>query len=142
MGHITIENRNGMIVEAEVTHASGYAEREAGLAMLDRLSRRPKRTVGADKGYDTKDFVAECRARKVTPHVASKAKHTAIDRRTSGTLGYQISQRIRKRVEEPFGWMKTIGTLGKLAHRGIEKGSTTFLLNATMFNVVRLRALL
>jgi len=142
MGHITIENRNGLIVETELTQANGYAEREAGLSMLDRLSKRPKRTVGADKGYDTKDFVASCRERGITPHVAAKHKYPAIDKRTTGTPGYTISQRIRKRVEEPFGWMKTVGTLRKLKHRGTVKATTTLLMNATMFNVVRMEALL
>lgn len=103
MGHIVTENRNGMIVEAEVSHATGTAERETALKMLDRLPKRPKRTVGADKGNDTKDFVKHCRDRKTTPYVAAKAKHSAIDTRTSGTPVYAITQRKRKRIEEPFG---------------------------------------
>ena len=138
MGHIMTENRNGMIVEARVTTAGTSQEWEAALAMLDKQSVRPKQTVGADKGYDVKRFVDEVRDKSFTPHVAARVKGSAVDERTTGTDGYKISQRKRKRVEEPFGWMKTVGTIRKLAHRGLSKVSTTFLMNSTAFNVRRM----
>ncbi|OED35901.1 transposase [Chromatiales bacterium (ex Bugula neritina AB1)] len=138
MGHILIENRNGMIVEACVTTAGTSQEWEAALVMLDKQSVRPKQTVGADKGYDVKRFVDEVRDKSYTPHVAARTRGSAVDERTTGTEGYKISQRKRKRVEEPFGWMKTIGTIRKLAHRGLSKVSTTFLMNSTAFNIRRI----
>ena len=138
MGHILTENRNGLIVEACVTTASTSQEWEAALSMLDKQSKRPRQTVGADKGYDVKRFVDEVRDKSYTPHVATRVKGSSVDRRTTGTVGYKISQRKRKRVEEPFGWMKTVGTIRKLAHRGLSKASTTFLMNSTAFNIKRM----
>ena len=138
MGHILTENRNGIIVEACVTTAGTSQEWEAALTMLDKQSVRLCQTVGADKGYDVKRFVEEVRDKSFTPHVAARAKGSAVDERTTGTEGYKISQRKRKRVEEPFGWMKTIGTIRKLAHRGLSKARTTFLMNSTAFNIIRM----
>lgn len=138
MGHILTENRNGMIVEACVTTAGTSQEWEAALSMLDKQSVRPRQTVGADKGYDVKRFVDEVRDKSYTPHVAARAKGSAVDERTTGTEGYKISQRKRKRVEEPFGWMKTVGGIRKLTHRGLSKVSTTFLMNSTAFNIRRM----
>jgi transposase len=114
MGHILMENRNGLIVDVEITHASGTAEREAALNMLARQKRKARRlTVGADKGYDCKALVKGCRKLGITPHVAAKAKHSAIDGRTQRHEGYKTSLRIRKRIEEAFGWIKTVGDLAK-----------------------------
>ncbi len=114
MGHILMENRNGLIVDVEITHASGTAEREAALAMLERRGNRNKRaTVGADKGYDSKAFIKGCRKLKVTPHVAAKDKHSAVDARVTRHEGYKTSLKVRKRIEEAFGWIKTVGGLAK-----------------------------
>ena len=110
MGHALMENRNGLVVDACLTQADGHAERNAALAMIEPRADRPVRiTLGADKGYDAEDFVNELRSMNVTPHVAAKAKGSAIDGRTTRHAGYAVSQRIRKRIEEPFGWSKTVG---------------------------------
>ena len=109
MGHALMENRSGLVVEACLTHADGHAERNAALAMIEPRADRPVRiTLGADKGYDAEDFVNELRTMNVTPHVAAKAKGSVIDSRTTRHAGYAVSQRIRKRIEEPFGWSKTL----------------------------------
>ena len=144
MGHIVIENRNGLIVETQTSHATGRAEREAALSMIERVPKRrggKPRTLGADKGHDAREFVAACRDRGITPHVAARARYGSMDRLTLMSEGYAISQRKRKRVEEPFGWMKTVGTIRKLAHRGLARASTTMLLNAAMWNATRMRTL-
>jgi hypothetical protein len=110
MSHALMENRSGLIVEACLTEASGHAERVAALAMIEPRADRPDRiTLGADKGYDTEDFLNELRSMSVTPHVAAKVAGSAIDRRTTRHAGYATSQRIRKRIEEAFDWSKTIG---------------------------------
>ena len=117
MGHVLMENRNGLAIDATLTHATGTAEREAALAMLDRRRTGRRVTLGADKAYDVTSFVGELRARKVTPHIAvngavsktSRIRKTAMDGRTLRHAGYQISQRIRKRIEEVFGWIKKPG---------------------------------
>lgn len=138
MGHIVTDNRNGLIVEACVTTAGTSQEWDAGLEMLNQQSIRPGQTVGADKGYDVRRFVEGVREIGMTPHVASKVKGSSVDGRTTETEGYAISQIKRKRVEEPFGWMKTVGTVRKLAHRGLKKAGVVFTMNATAFNVVRI----
>lgn len=142
-GHILVENRNGLIVDVEVTQATGTAEREAALLMLGRERERQKKrmTVGADRGYDTKDFVKKTRSLKVTPHVARKKKGSAIDGRTTSWEGYGVSQRRRKVVEEPFGRLKTVGGFGKLLLRGLPKVRGGFTLAAAVFNLVRLKHL-
>lgn len=140
-GHIMTENRNGMIVEATVTRAGTKAERDAALEMLDRRPRSRRRTLGADRGYDVAAFHQELRDRNVTPHIAAR-QHTALDGRTLRHPGYQISQRLRKRVEEPFGWMKTIGALRRFMHRGLEKVTGIFKLSAATYNLVRMAKLL
>ena len=152
MGHLLMENRNGLIVGATLTRASGTAEREAALDLLDRRRDRSKRriTLGADKAYDVSGFVAGLRARKVTPHIAidghltktGKRRKTAIDRRTTRHPGYAISQRIRKRVEEGFGWIKTTGGLAKTRHRGLPRVDWIFTLTAAAYNLVRIPKLL
>jgi transposase len=139
--HVVIENRHGLIVDATVTPADGYAEVDAALTMLSDRRGRHRITVAGDKGYDTRRFVTACRAMGITPHVAQKAAHSAIDARTTGTRGYAISQRRRKRVEEVFGWMKTVGLLRKLRHRGGPKVGWIFTFTAAAYNLVRLRTL-
>lgn len=144
-GHSLTENRNGLIVACELTEATGTAEREAGLRLLRRQRRRSGRrqlTVGADRGYDVKDFVAGVRELGATPHIARKKRASAIDGRTTRHAGYAVSQRRRKTVEEPFGWMKTIGGLAKLRHRGKAKASTVYIFACAAYNLVRLRRLL
>ena len=138
VGHIITENRNGFIVEATVSEAGTSKEWDAALEIIDQLSMRPGQSIGADKGYDTKRFVEGCRERKITPHVAAKLSRGAIDGRTASAEGYAVSQQKRKRVEEPFGWMKDIGSLRKLAHRGLAKA--LFVMNATAYNLVRMKA--
>ena len=143
-GHTLVENRHGLIVAAELTQASGTAEREAGLRLLarERGRRRGRLSVGADKGYDAKDFVAGVRELGVTPHVAAKDRYSAIDGRTTRHAGYAVSQRRRKLVEEPYGWMKTVGGLRKLRHRGKAKASAIYTFTCAAYNLVRLRTLL
>ena len=134
-----------MIVACELTQASGAAEREAGLRLLGKQRRRRRSgrlTVGADKGYDTADFVAGARTLRITPHVARKARYSAIDGRTTSWEGYLVSQRRRKLIEESYGWMKVIGGLRKLRHRGTAKVAAIFTFTAAAYNLVRLRRLL
>ena len=143
MGHLLMENRNGLIVDALVTTATGTAERDAACAMLTRQPGRHRATLGADKGYDTADFVAAVRALNVVPHVAqTTGRRSAIDRRTTRHPGYALSQRIRKRVEEGFGWIKTTGGFRKTRHRGTTRVGWMFTLTAAACNLVRLPKLL
>ena len=137
MGHALMENRNGLIVDAELTHADGYAERAAALTMIERHVPGSTRrlTLGADKGYDTSDFVADLRAKCVTPHVAAKAKGSAIDGRTTRHAGYAVSQRKRKKIEEPFGWGKTVGPIAKTMLRGIKRVDAQFTLTMAAYNL-------
>ena len=144
-GHLLAENRHGLLVGAELTQASGTAEREAGLRLLARQRRRSGRrrlTVAADKGYDTADFVSGVRALQITPHVAAKRRGSALDGRTARHDGYAISLRRRKMIEEAYGWMKVIGGLRKLRHRGQAKVAALFTFAAAAYNLVRLRRLL
>jgi transposase len=123
-GNLLVEKRNGLIVKTEVFEANGTAERDAALLMLEQIAGTKQVTVGGDKGYDTADFVAECRNLKVTPHVAQNLERpggSAIDARTTQHPGYAISQRKRKSIEECLGWLKTIALLRKVRHRGIFK---------------------
>lgn len=143
-GHVLMENRNGLVVNAEVWLATGTAEREAALAMLDELLEDRRVTLGGDKNYDTKDFVNELRDRNVTPHVAQNQharRRSAIDGRTTRHPGYQISQKKRKRVEEIFGWMKTVGGMRKQRHRGLATVGWMFTFAAAAYNLVRIRNL-
>ncbi len=140
-GHILMENRNGLAVDVLITHATGTAEREAALVMLDRQpGSRHRVTLGADKGYDTQDFVHACRERHVTPHVTqnTSGRRSAIDGRTTRHAGYAISQRIRKRVEEIFGWKKTIGGGRKLRYRGRARNQCWAELTTAAYNLVRM----
>jgi len=143
-GHALTENRNGLIVEAELTQASGTAEREAGLRLLARQRRRHRGrlSVGADKGYDTAGFVAGVRELGATPHVARKKRFSALDGRTSRHGSYAVSQRRRKLIEQGFGWMKVVGGLRKLRHRGKIKVAAMFTFSCAAYNLVRMRTLL
>jgi transposase len=144
LGHVTIENRNGLAVNGRVTQATGTAEREAALEMFEELPGKHRITVGADKGYDTKEFVSESRRRNVTLHVAQNDSNraSAIDRRTTRHAGYVVSQRKRKRVEEIFGWLKTVGMLRKTRHRGVDRVGWMFTLGLAAYNLVRIRNLM
>ncbi len=144
-GNLLTENRNGLIVNTEVFQANGTAERDAALVMLEQIPGTRRVTVGADKGYDTRDFVAECRHMKVTPHVAQNLKRnggSAIDGRTTRAEGYAVSQRKRKRIEECFGWLKTIALMRKVRHRSIAKVNWVFTFASAAYNLVRMRNLL
>jgi transposase len=144
MGHLLMENRHGLIVDALLTPASGSAERSAALAMLGRQAGRHRATLGADKAYDVAAFVAAVRALNVTPHVAQNTagRRSALDGRTTCHPGYAASQRVRKRIEEAFGWIKTTGTLRKTRHRGTARVGWMFTLTAAACNLVRLPKLL
>ena len=143
LGPALMDNRHGLIVDTGTTEAGGRAEREAGLAMMTARPGTDRLTLGADKGYDTKDFVEGLRCVNVSPHVAQNDTHrrSAIDRRTTRHGGYAVSQRIRKRIEEGFGWAKTIGGMRKLKHRGLAKVDFQFTLTFAAYNLVRLRTL-
>ena len=144
-GNLLTENRNGLIVNTETLQANGTAERDAALLMLEQISGTDRVTVGGDKGFDTRDFIAECRHLNITPHLAQNVKRnggSAIDGRTTRHAGYAISQRKRKRIEECFGWMKTIALVRKVRHRGIEKVGWIFTFAAAAYNLVRMRNLL
>jgi IS5 family transposase len=144
-GNLLTENRNGFIITTEVFQANGTAERDAALVMLEQIPGGHRVTVGADKAYDTRDFVSECRNLKVTPHVAQNTKRSggsAIDGRTVRHEGYEVSQKKRKRMEECFGWLKTIALMRKVRHRGIEKVGWVFTFAAAAYNLVRMRKLL
>jgi transposase len=143
-GHVLMENRNGLVSEVEVLQANGTAERDAALVMIEAIPSDHTVTVGADKNYDTKDFVAEVRNLNATPHVAQNIharRRSAIDGRTTRHVGYAISQRKRKRVEEIFGWMKTVGGMRKLRHRGLRLVGWMFTFAAAAYNLVRMRNL-
>ncbi len=140
LGHALMDNRHGLAVAAQVTVATGTAEREAALELV-RPARR--RTLGADEGYDTREFVAKLRALRITPHVAqnTSGRASAIDGRTTRHPGYAISQRKRKCVEEIFGWLKTVGGLQKTRHRGVPRVNWMFTLAMAVYNLARMRTL-
>lgn len=140
LGHTLMENRSGLIVQTAVTVAGGTEERNAALAMVKKLPRTSRRiTLGADKGYDTKGFIQELRSLKITPHIAkNEGNHSTIDGRTTRHRSYSTSQKIRKRVEEGFGWMKTIGRLRKTMYRGVDKIGWQLDLHAAAYNLVRM----
>ncbi len=143
-GHVLMENRQGLVVAAAVTPATGTAERDTVLPLVRRARRFFRRhgrvTVGADRGYDTRQMVATLRAAAVTPHLA-QGVHTTLDERTTRHPGYAISQRKRKRVEEVFGWLKTIGLLRQTRHRGRRRVGWMFTFATAVYNLVRLRTL-
>jgi len=143
LGHVLMENRNGLVMEAEVTIASGYAERDAAVNMIDAIPGENRITLGGDKAYDTRDFVADLRHLNVTPHVAQNTskRSSAIDSRTTRHAGYAESQKKRKRVEEIFGWLKTVGLMRKTRHRGVRRVQWVFTFAAAVYNLVRIRNL-
>ena len=151
LGHTLMENRNGLIVDCQLSHATGTAERDTALVLIDRNKPRSRRiTLGADKLFDTQGFITALRTRKVTPHIAidgrvSKlgvARSTAMDGRTTRHPGYEISQRIRKRIEEGFGWAKTIGGMAKVKVRGLAKAAAAFTFTMAAYNIIRIPKLL
>ena len=143
LGHALMENRCGLVVDACLTKADGHAERLAALAMIEKHADRPHPiTLGADKGYDSADFVNELRSMNVRPHVARRLRGSAIDRRTTRHPGYAASQRLRKRIEEVFGWMKTVGGMRRPMLRGIDRVGWAFSFVAAAYNLVRLPKLM
>jgi len=145
MGHGLMENRHGLLVDACLTPADGHAERIAALHMIEPRADRPGRiTLGADKAYDTEDFVNELRSMKVTPHVTqnTSGRRSAIDGRTTRHSGYVVSQRIRKRIEEAFGWIKTVAGQDKTRFRGRERVGWAFTFSVAAYNLVRLPKLM
>jgi transposase len=144
-GNVLMENRHGLVVDTELLQCNGTAERDAAMLMAERLEGTHQVTIAADKGYDTKDFVAEMRGMNATPHVSqnhTRPGGSAIDGRTTRHAGYLVSQRKRKRIEEVFGWMKTVGMLRKTRHRGVFKVGWVFTFVATAYNLVRMQNLL
>jgi transposase len=144
-GNVLIENRNGLVVDTELFQCNGTAERDAAMLMAERIEGTARVTVAADKGYDTKEFVRELRGMNVTPQVAQNQNRpggSAIDGRTTRHAGYKLSQQKRKRVEEVFGWMKTVAMLRKTRHRGVFKVGWVFTFAAAAYNLVRMRNLL
>jgi transposase len=145
LGNAMTENRNGLVVDTETLQCNGTAERDAALLMTEALPGTKRVTVAGDKGYDTKDFVQEMRGLNATPHVSQNTKRaggSAIDGRTTRHQGYRISQQKRKRIEEVFGWLKTVGMLRKTRHRGLLKVGWVFTFAAAAYNLVRMRNLL
>ena len=139
-----MEHRNALLVDIELTQATGYAERDTALEMLRRLPpTKRRRTLAGDKAYDTRAFVADLREMNVTPHLApnTKRNRSTIDRRTTRHEGHAASQRIRKRVEEPFGWIKTIAGGRKLRYQGQARNRAWFLMTGAVYNIIRIAAL-
>jgi transposase len=145
IGNLLTENRSGLVVDALLTQASGYAERSAAVTMLAKAARRRGKriTAGGDRGYDTRDFVLTLRQLEVTPHVAQNTtkRSSRIDERTTRHCGYELSQRKRKRIEEVFGWIKTVGLMRKTRHRGSRRVGWMFTFTAAVYNLVRMRNL-
>jgi transposase len=144
MGHVMMENRNGLLVETFLTEANGRAERDAALLMAEAVPQGKRVTLGGDKNYDTREFVRELRGMNITPHVAQNTtnRRSAIDERTTRHAGYEVSQRKRKRVEQSFGWMKMVGMLKKVKLRGIERVGWLFTFTGAAYNLCRLRNLM
>jgi hypothetical protein len=144
MGHALMENRSGLIVQGDLTQADGHAERRAALDMIHRHSPGSTRrlTLGADKGFDAAEFVADLRQACVTPHVAQKSRYSAIDARTTRHEGYALSIKHRKRIEEAFGWAKTVGGMAQTVYRGLERVRSRFILTMAANNLARLPRLL
>ncbi len=144
LGHVLMENRNGLLVQTFLTEANGRAERDAAMLMAEALPSGKRVTLGGDKNYDTRELVEELRGMNITPHVAQNNtnRSSAIDQRTTRHAGYEVSQRKRKRVEQSFGWMKMVGMLKKVKLRGIEKVGWLFTFTGAAYNLCRLRNLM
>ena len=144
IGHALMENRNGLIVQGDLTQADGHAERKAALDMVHRHSPGSTRrlTLGADKGYDAGGFISDLRQACVTPHVAQKARYSAIDGRTTRHEGYALSQKHRKKIEEAFGWAKTVGGMAQTMYRGVERVRSLFIMTMAANNLAKLPRLL
>src|SRR4051812_13718822 len=144
IGHALMENRHGLFVDTRLTRVSGHAERLAALEMIEPRADRPEAiTLGGDKGFDAADFVMELRDINVTPHIAQNtSRRSAIDGRTTRHPGYAVSQRMRKRIEEGFGWIKTIAGLKKTKYRGLDKVGWSFAMAAAAYNLIRLPKLI
>lgn len=140
-GHVLMDNRHGLAVGGRVTQATSYAERDAAIELLAKTHNHGRATVGGDKAYDIRDFVRTLRFLGVTPHIAVKARYSALDRRTVRHAGYEVSQRKRKLVEQIFGWLKTVGLLRKTRHRGERRVGWMFVFTLAVHNLVRLRNL-
>jgi len=140
-GHVLMDNRHGLAVGGRVTQATSYAERTAAIDLLAKAPGAGRATLGADKAYDVRSFVETLRFLRVTPHIAAKVKHSAVDRRTIRHRGYEVSQRKRKLVEQIFGWMKTVGLMRKTRHRGERRVGWMFVFTLAVHNLVRLRNL-
>jgi len=144
LGHVLMENRNGLLVQTFLTEANGRAEREAAMLMAEAIPWGKRVTLGGDKNYDTQEFVGELRRMNITPHVAQNDtnRRSAVDERTTRHAGYEVSQRKRKRVEQSFGWMKMVGMLKKVKLRGIDKVGWLFTFTGAAYNLCRLRNLM
>jgi len=144
MGHVLMENRNGLLVQTFLTEATGRAERDAALLMVEAIPAGKRVTLGGDKNYDTQEFIRELRGMNITPHVAQNTtkRRSAVDERTTRHAGYEVSQRKRKRVEQSFGWMKMVGMLKKVKLRGIDKVGWLFAFTGAAYNLCRLRNLM
>ncbi len=142
LGHALMENRNGLVVDACLTRADGHAERVAALHMIEPRADRPGVTLGADKGYDAGDFVGELRSMSVAPHVAARASRSALDGRTTRHAGYKASQKLRKRIEEVFGWTKSSAGLRQTRHRGLARVGWQFTFTMAAYNLIRMPRLL
>jgi len=144
LGHVLMENRNGLLVQTFLTAANSRAERDAALLMVEAIPSGKRVTLAGDKNYDTREFVGELRGMNITPHVAQndKSRRSAVDQRTTRHPGYEISQRKRKRVEQTFGWMKMVGMLRKVKLRGIDKVGWLFTFTGAAYNLCRLRNLM
>jgi len=144
MGHVLMENRNGLLVQTFLTEATGRAERDAAMLMVEAIPSGKRVTLGGDKNYDTRELVRELRRMNITPHVAQNDtnRSSAIDERTTRHAGYEVSQRKRKRVEQSFGWMKMVGMLRKVKLRGVEKVGWLFTFTGAAYKLCRLRNLM
>jgi hypothetical protein len=144
MGHVLMANRNGLLVQTFLTEASGRAERDAAMLMMEAIPPGKRVTLGGDKTNDTREFVRELRVMNITPHLAQNTtnRRSAVDERTTRHAGYGVSQRKRKRVEQSFGWMKMIGMLKKVKLRGIDKVGWLFTFTGAAYNLCQLRNLM
>ena len=144
LGHVLMENRNGLLVQTFLTEATGRAERDAAMLMVEAIPSGKRVTLGGDKNYDTRELVRELRRMNITPHVAQNNTNrtSAVDHRTTRHAGYEVSQRKRKRVEQSFGWMKMVGMLRKVKLRGIDKVGWLFTFTGAAYNLCRLRNLM